>query len=92
MTTQADHSVRNFGSTCLTLRPDLVFTPQTSGDRTHYTIEDELNSRFFRIGHVEYTFVSLLDGRTTIHDALRYVSNVMPNHTLTETDAAELCR
>jgi len=92
MNTIADHAVRNFGSTCLTLRTDLAFTPQTSGGRTHYIVEDPLNSRFFRIGRVEYTFLSLLDGRTTVHDALRKLSNLMPNHTLTETDSAELCR
>ncbi len=55
-------------------------------------VEDPLNSRFFRLGLAEYTFVSLLDGDTTIHGALSHLSTVMPNHRLTETDVAGLCR
>lgn len=92
MNKQADHAVQDFASTSLSLRADLIFTPGTSGARPHYIVEDPLNSRYFRVGHVEYTFVSLLDGRTTVHDALRRLSTLLPNHSLTESDAAELCR
>lgn len=92
MTTIADHSVRELGLIRLRLRGDLTFTPQTAVGAPYYLVEDPLNSRFFRLGLVEYTFVSLLDGRTTIQDALRALSGVMPHHRLTEQDAAGLCR
>ena len=92
MTDQPNNSVREIGSTQLALRGDLVFTPQTSGTQSYYMVEDPLNSRFFRLGQTEYTFVALLDGKTSIQEALSQLSSVMPHHMLTEQDAAGLCR
>jgi putative peptide zinc metalloprotease protein len=89
---QADPTVREFGSTRLSLRGDLIFTPQTADGQSYYMVEDPLNSRFFRLGRTEYTFVSLMDGRTTIHQALSHLSSVLPHHRMTEHDAAGLCR
>jgi len=91
MTDQPNNSVREVGSTRLALRGDLVFTPQTSGGQSYYMVEDPLNSRFFRLGQTEYTFVALLDGQTSIQEALSHLSSVMPHHMLTEQDAAGLC-
>ncbi len=87
-----DYSVRELGLTRLRLRGDLVFTPRTSGGETYYMVEDPLNSRFFRLGHAEYTLVSLLNGRTSIQEALSRLSTVMPHHRLSEADAGGLCR
>lgn len=89
---QLDHSIREFGSTRLALRADLTFTPQASAVDPFYIVEDPLNSRFFRLGHEEYTFISSLDGRTSIQDALSRLSNALPHHRLTEHDVAGLCR
>jgi putative peptide zinc metalloprotease protein len=89
---QPDPTVREFGSTRLSLRGDLIFTPQTADGQSYYMVEDPLNSRFFRLGRTEYTFVSLMDGRTTIHQALSHLSSVLPHHRMTEHDAAGLCR
>ena len=87
-----NQSVREVGATCVRLRDDLRFTPQQSGGQPYYMVEDPLNSRFFRLGHAEYTLVSLLDGNTTIDDALSQLSTIMPHHRLSEMDAAGLCR
>ena len=87
MNDQPDHSVRELGSTCLKLRGDLIFTPETSGGQPYYMVEDPLNSRFFRLGKAEYTFVSLMDGDTSIHEALSHLSTAMPHHRLTEVDS-----
>src|SRR6266446_717519 len=92
MTTDPDHSVRELGLMRLRLRGDLTFTPQAAVGEPYYLVEDPLNSRFFRLGLVEYTFVSLLDGRTSIQQALGLLSSVMPHHHLTEHDSAGLCR
>ncbi len=92
MCDQPDQSVRELGSTQLALRGDLIFTPRTSDAQSYYLVEDPLNSRFFRLGHTEYAFVSLLDGRTSIHEALSHLSSVLPHHRLSEHDAAGLCR
>ena len=55
-------------------------------------VEDPMTSRFFRLGLQEYTFISFLDGHTPIHEALGRLSSIMPNHRLTEQDAAGVCR
>jgi len=91
MENPSDHLVREFGSTLLALRDDLIFTPQGSGTETHYVVEDPLNSRFFRLGPAEYTFLSLLDGRTTVWKALGQLATRLPNSNLGENDAVGLC-
>ncbi|MFO0817276.1 MAG: efflux RND transporter periplasmic adaptor subunit [Pirellulales bacterium] len=92
MSKSIDSSVREIGDTRLLLRTDLIFTPQTDSGESYYLIEDPLNSRFFRLGLAEYTLVSLMDGQTTMHRALSWLSTVMPRHHLTENDAAGLCQ
>lgn len=87
-----DQSVRDLGSTRLAVRRDLVFVPQIESSQPYYLLEDPLNSRFFRLGQAEYTLVSLLDGQTTLHDALGRLSQVIPDHSLTESDVAALAR
>ncbi len=92
MQEQGDHRVREFGATRLTLRGDLVFTPQTGNDDPHYLVEDPLNSRFFRLGVAEYTLASMFDGRTTVREALSRLSSVLPNHHLSEPEVVSICR
>ena len=92
MNDQLDHNVREIGSTRIELRGDLIFTPQLSGEQPYYMIEDPMNSRFFRLGLEEYSFVSLLDGDTSIREALSQLSTVMPNHRLTDIDTVAICR
>lgn len=87
-----DSSVREIGDTRLLLRVDLIFTPQSAAGETYYLIEDPLNSRFFRLGLAEYTLVSLMDGRTTVQQALSWLATAMPHHHLSDQDAAGLCR
>ncbi len=74
------------------LRNDLNFTLQKHGEQTCYLIEDEKNSRFYRIGIPEYTFISLLDGTSTIRDAMTHTSALLGNDAFTEADAATICK
>lgn len=87
-----DSRVCEFQEVVLTLRSDLRFTPHDSGSRPGYVIEDPLSARFFRIGLPEYTFLSLLDGKTTVGEALRLTASALPESGLSEQEAAAVCR
>ena len=87
-----DHSIREPGRLVLTLRGDLVFSPRTSGQDTYYLVEDPFNSKFYRLGVAEYGFVSLLDGKTSISQAMRLLSTAMPDHGITDHDSVAICQ
>ncbi len=87
-----DRSVLEAGSIVLELNKHLTFSTRGSGDSAYYLVEDTLNSRFFRLGPLEYCFVTLLDGRQSMHAAYRRLSSLVPHHSLTETDVIALCQ
>lgn len=74
------------------LRSDLKFSLQQHGGTTCYLIEDEKNTKFFRIGLPEYTFISLLDGTTTIREAIAFTASRLGKDALSEHDAAAICK
>ena len=74
------------------LRGDLHFSLQQHGEDTCYLIEDEKNSRFYRVGIPEYTFISLLDGTTTVREAMSHTAALLGNDAFTENDAATICK
>ncbi len=74
------------------LREDLGISLQVYRGETCYIIEDPLSSRFYRVGLAEYTLLSLLDGQTTIAEAMGKTAAIMGPHALTEQDAAALCK
>jgi len=76
----------------LTLRRDLAITPRHDGDERGYLIEDNVNSKYFRIGIAEYSFMALLDGKTTVCEAVGIAARVEPEHAITEEQAATVCR
>lgn len=85
-------SVRELGSMRLALRSDLQVSPRIEGGESYFVIDDPLHGRYYRLGAAEYAFVSLLDGHTTLSDALAKLSTADPRHRLSETEAAGLCR
>lgn len=85
-------SVREIGSMRLALRSDLRVSPRIEGGESYYVIDDPLHGRYYRLGASEYAFVSLLDGQTTLRDALAKLSTAAPQHQLSENEAAGLCR
>ncbi len=91
MIEQGDYRVRDVSNILVTLRPDLIVSPRQDGGDKYYVVQDPLTSKFFRVGVTEYAFASLLDGRTSIQQALRLLSNAMPNHPLSPQDAAGIC-
>ena len=82
---EKDYALREVGRLKLKLRSHLIFTPeQTAVGDAYYIIEDPINSKFHRIGYAEYVFASLLDGSTTIAEAMRLAAEASPNYALSE--------
>lgn len=74
------------------LREELSFTWQSYGGAECYVLEDAANGAYFRIGLPEYTFLSLLDGRSTVGDALTHTANVLGADALSDSQAASIVR
>ncbi len=74
------------------LRADLAFHMQEYQGEPCYLIEDELNSRFFRIGIPEYNLISLFDGSTTVSAAVAQSSASMGSLALAEHEAITICK
>ena len=65
-----DSSTRELLHSRICLRADLVFIPRRGRWKEWYQIEARHTGRYFRIGVTEYSFLSLLDGNTTIGEAV----------------------
>jgi len=74
------------------LRDDLEISVQMYAGQMCYLIEDPISSRFSRVGLAEYTLLSLLDGRTTIAEAIGQMAAIMGPDALSEHEAASLCK
>tara|TARA_R110002095_G_scaffold204582_4_gene187391 strand:- start:233 stop:1054 length:822 start_codon:yes stop_codon:yes gene_type:complete len=85
-------SVCDIFSNCLKLREELIFTLQTGNGQEYYTLNDPLHSRYFRLGPAEYTFLTLLEGRSTVRESYSRMSTAMPFHSLTNDDIVGLCQ
>ena len=64
-----------------------------AAERTEsFIVEDDTTGRFYRVGRREYALLSLLDGRTTVSQAVARLSSTMGKEALSEEDAATICR
>ncbi|MFT5094935.1 MAG: putative peptide zinc metalloprotease protein [Porticoccaceae bacterium] len=98
-----DSSTRELLHSRICLRTDLVFIPRRGRWKEWYQIEARHSGRYFRIGVTEYAFMSLLDGDTTIGEAVsltarRYGPDAFSEDQATsivvwllENDLAEVC-
>ena len=73
------------------LRDDLSISRQSYRGQHCFVIDDPASGQFFRVGHAEYTFLSLLDGRTTVAESLAVVAGRHGRSAMNEQDAASLC-
>lgn len=73
------------------MRPDLTFRLQEYQGAPCYVIEDDLNSRFYRVGVAEYNLISLLDGTTTVSQAIATTSAAMGDMAINEHEAIAIC-
>jgi putative peptide zinc metalloprotease protein len=87
MKLSGDYRILELSRSRLQLRADLHFTPQFGGGDQVYLIEDRLNGKYYRIGYPEYVFISLLDGKTTIAEAMTQSARTLPGNALSEHEA-----
>ncbi|TWU31967.1 efflux RND transporter periplasmic adaptor subunit [Novipirellula artificiosorum] len=73
------------------IREDLRVTRQVHSGLPSFVIEDPVSGRFSRVGNVEYTFLSQLDGRTTVAEAFAVTASKHGLDALDEQDAVSLC-
>jgi putative peptide zinc metalloprotease protein len=76
----------------LVLREDLRCSLHEYGGRSCYVVEDPDNSQFYRLGPREWTFVSFLDGKRSVGEALELAAESLGPKRLSSADAARLCR
>ncbi len=84
--------VNNLDRSTPVLRRELVFRLQTFCGKQCYVVEDPASARFFRIGLVEYAFISRLDGRRTIGEVLRDTIQSRADCVFTPSDALAICQ
>ena len=81
-----------FSQARLKLKESLRFTMRETGGGIEYLVEDEMICRFYRIGHAQYTFLTMLDGRRTVSDALMKTASLVRALAIDESEAANLCK
>lgn len=90
MTARRDESTRDLLHSRLRLRGSVRVWPQRSGGQVWYHIEQTETGRFFRIGQAEYTFISLLDGETSLGEAVSLTARALGPDALTESQATTI--
>ncbi|MBL8811380.1 MAG: HlyD family efflux transporter periplasmic adaptor subunit [Planctomycetaceae bacterium] len=85
-----DISTVELSRTKLRLRDDLRFLPQCYGGETWYHLEVSTTTEFYRVGFAEYTFLSLLDGRTSFAEALAVSAQKLGSSALNQRQAMSL--
>ncbi|QDT11194.1 HlyD family efflux transporter periplasmic adaptor subunit [Planctomycetes bacterium K23_9] len=90
--TKHDATTFELGEATLALRDDLRFSAQRGRHSKTFLIEDLATGDFYRVGEAEYTFLSLLDGKTTLASALSKTCSVVGAKAFDEQDAAQICK
>jgi putative peptide zinc metalloprotease protein len=84
--------VRDTGQLKIALREDLLVSVQSYRDSSCYVIEDPVDARFFRLGIPEGSLVALLDGTTSLRDAIRLTAATLGEDAFSEDDAMAIVR
>ena len=87
-----DTTTFEIGEARLSLRDNLRFSIQRGRYGKSYIVEDESTAEFYRIGEAEYTFLSMLDGQTTVATALATTCSLRGTSSFNEQDAAHFCK
>ena len=95
---ELDHGVREIAVATPKLRTDLRIVFQEFRGKPTYLLEDFTNRKFYRIGLPEHQFLTMLDGKTSVTEALSHsalvqcVRNIVGEDALTEQNASTLIR
>ena len=92
MPDELDHGVREIAVATPKLRKDLRIIFQEFRGKPTYLIEDFTNRKFYRIGLPEQQFLLMLDGKTSVTEALSHNARTQGEDALTEQDASTLIR
>ncbi len=90
MLQQFEHTTVDLGSVVLRLNSELVFSQQEDGK--FYLIEHPIKSKFYRIGSAEYTFISMLDGYTSINQAISKSAALLGDQAINQHEASQICK
>ncbi len=96
MSIQPDNQIMaqtcELGQARLRLRNDLKFTLHNDAATQWYLVEDESRCGFYRVGIAEYAFLSLLNGKRTLDEAVAKLSSLSCCDDLSEQRAVALAR
>lgn len=87
---QGDLTVKELANLYPKIRSNIRFTFQIIKNTPGYVVEDPINSRYYRIGVVEYKFVSLLNGKRSVADAIRIVTDSMAEEALDHHEVVQI--
>ncbi len=88
---QLNLSTRELDRTRLKLRDEVIVRPLPGADGASYQLEDPTAVKFYRVGRAEYVLISLLDGRTSLAEAVTISSRTLGNEAFTEQEATSIC-
>jgi putative peptide zinc metalloprotease protein len=72
------------------LRKDLHISVQYYRGKACYLLEDPQEIQFYRVGLAEGTFLSMLDGKTSLDDALQQSANTLGKDAISEQEAMQI--
>jgi putative peptide zinc metalloprotease protein len=85
-----DASTRDPRQLYITLRKDLHVSIQYYRGKPCYMLEDPQEIQFYRVGIGEGTFISMLDGKTTLDDILRETTISLGKDAFSEQEAMQI--
>ncbi len=88
---QLNLSTHELDRTQLKLRDDVIVRPVPSADGVTYQLEDPVAVRFYRVGRAEYVLISLLDGLTSLAEAVTISSRTLGPEAFSEQEATSIC-
>ncbi len=86
--TEFDTNVKELVHLRPRMRGDISITINQEGKERVFIVEDPVRNKFFRIGEPEYRLLGLLDGKTTVGEALIQIAQGLGQDALTESEAA----
>ena len=87
----ADHLAFELGNTVVEIREGLELQFREVGDEPCYVIQDTTTGAFYRIGLPEYSFLTLLDGKRTVDEAIAICATALRGSALSVQRAESIC-